>query len=398
MPQHTERLAEVGPIDPRTGFPFWYEDSTGLRLELVWAPGDDFAPVVIDPEESGPLRDVGAFPAEAFYLLAETELEAGAGARTARIRVVLALEATFTTEGVTDGQQIVFGRVRFRVRDGLPDTTYTLTHPYGTVEAMTDDRGRVTVTEDIGLTPLDFTGALDSSIAPFLRWTADPALPATHVGDGATEHTVTGSPLGTNFALVEGPGVASAGGEPDPNDPTNPDKVYTDRFVLQGRVATVNGADVPRAVYSRTAAGDAVVDVFARSVPGQQLLITAPGLSDTSMQGGATRNYVARADVGTTVPARVTVTNLTDPLPLPATADVVDAVEITQADYDAATQTLTVAAASSDQQSPPTLTVSGRGGLSGPVGVLSGVDAPPPVITVESAAGGSSTRTVRIVG
>ena len=84
MPQHTERLAEVGPIYPRTGFPFWYEDSTGLRLELVWAPGDDFAPVVIDPEESGPLRDIGAFPGESFYLSAEARLPLGGGEDDAR--------------------------------------------------------------------------------------------------------------------------------------------------------------------------------------------------------------------------------------------------------------------------------------------------------------------------
>ena len=142
-----------------------------------------------------------------------------------------------------DGQQIVFGRIRFRVRDGLPETAYKLTHPYGTVEGTTDDRGRVTVTEDIGVTPLDFTGALGSSIAPFLRWTPDPDLPPGYVGDGTTEHTVTGSPFGTNFALVEGPGVGAAGNQPDPGDPGNLDKIYTDLFVLQGRIATVNGAD-----------------------------------------------------------------------------------------------------------------------------------------------------------
>ena len=28
--KNTNRLAEVGSIDPRTGFPLWYEDATGL--------------------------------------------------------------------------------------------------------------------------------------------------------------------------------------------------------------------------------------------------------------------------------------------------------------------------------------------------------------------------------
>lgn len=303
MPQHTERLAEVGPIDPRTGFPFWYEDSTGIRLELVREPGDDNAPGVIDADESGPLRGITQFPGESFYLSAEARLDAGAGDDEAEIRVVLALEATFTTEEVLDGQQIVFGRVRFRVRDDLPGTTHKLTHPYGTVEGTTDDRGRVTVTEDIG-----------------------------------------------------------------------------------------------RAVYSRGAAGDVVVEVLARSIPGQQLTLSVPGLPETPMQGGDGIHYVSRIGPAATVPDQVTVTNLTDPTPVPTTASVTEAVEITQADYDAAARTLTVAAASSDQSSPPALTVTGRGGLSGPVGALADVEAPPPVITVESAAGGSSTRSVRVVG
>ena len=396
--KNTQRLAEVGPIDPQTGFPFWYEDSTGLRLELVWREGDDNAPVVLD-QESGTLRG-NPFPGEAFYMSAETEFTAGAGNRTARIRVILALEATFGGTGeVMDGQQIVFGRIRFRVRDGLPETAYKLTHPYGTVEGTTDDRGRVTVTEDIGVTPLDFTGALGSSIAPFLRWTPDPDLDfARYVGDGGSEHTVTGSPLGTNYAMVEGPGVGSGGGGPDPNDPTNPDKVYTDLFVLQGRVARTHGAEIGRAVYTRSAAGEVVVAVFARSIPGQQLTLAIPALPDTPMQGGEDIHYLARVDAGGSVPEQITVTNTTDPTPVPTTADVVDAVEITQADYSTPARTLTVAATSSDEQSPPALTVTGRGGLSGPVGVLTGLDAPPPVITVTSAAGGSSTRSVRVVG
>ncbi|NVC21974.1 hypothetical protein E7Z53_00680 [Kocuria salina] len=399
MPQHTERLAEVGPIDPRTGFPFWYEDSTGLRLELVWAPGDDFAPVVIDPEESGPLRDIGAFPGESFYLSAETRLPLGGGEDDAEARVILALEATFATEGVLDGQQIVFGRVRFRVDEGRPDTMYLLTHPYGTMTVTTDEDGEGSATEDIGLKPLDFEGALTSSIAPFLRWTPDPDLDfARYVGDGGSEHTVTGSPLGTNYAMVEGPGVGSGGGGPDPNDPTNPDKVYTDLFVLQGRVARTHGAEIGRAVYTRSAAGEVVVAVFARSIPGQQLTLAIPALPDTPMQGGEDIHYLARVDAGGSVPEQITVTNTTDPTPVPTTADVVDAVEITQADYSTPARTLTVAATSSDEQSPPALTVTGRGGLSGPVGVLTGLDAPPPVITVTSAAGGSSTRSVRVVG
>ncbi|MCC9198342.1 hypothetical protein LOC61_15995 [Arthrobacter sp. zg-Y820] len=312
------------------------------------------------------------------------------------MRVVLALEATFATEDVVDGEQIVFGRIRFRVRDGRPETTYTLTHPYGTVQVTTDERGRVTATEDIGLAPLDFTGALGGQIAPFLQWMPDPALPEGYIGDGATEHTITGSPFNTNFVLVEGPGAGTAGADPDPNDPGNPDKVYTDQFVLQGRIATIHGVEITRAVYRRAADGVVMVEVFARSVPGQQLGVSLGGGPETPLQGGNTPNYLSRISAGSTVPTQVTVTNRTDPVALPVTVGVTDAVAITQADYDSTNQTLTVSAISSDQSGAPALTVTGRGGLSGPVGVFA-LDAPPSTVTVVSAAGGTSTAIVRIV-
>lgn len=391
-----ERLSEVGPTDPRTGYPLWYEDAMGTRLDLAWQRDDPNTPVIAGLDESGTLRGIADFPGESFYMTAEAELPLGGGGQDGEVRVILALEATFATEGVVEGQQIVFGRIRFRVRDGRPETTYTLTHPYGTVQATTDDRGRVTATEDIGLTPLEFTGALGGQIAPFLRWTPDPALPAGYLGDGATEHTITGSPFNTNFALVEGPGAGTAGGDSDPNDPGNPDKVYTDQFVLQGRIATLHGVEITRAIYRRAAAGTVTVEVFARSVPGQQLGASLDGGPQTLLQGGNTPNYLFRMSAGTTVPTQVTVTNLTDPIALPVTAGVTDAVEITQADYDSTNQTLTVSATSSDQSGDPALTVTGRGGLSGPVGVFA-LDAPPATVTVISAAGGTSTATIRVV-
>ncbi|MFW6187860.1 MAG: hypothetical protein ACOC84_07685, partial [Actinomycetota bacterium] len=344
MPENIERLSEVGPLDPRTGYPLWYEDSTGVRLELVWEPGDDNAPVAIDPEESGPLRDIPLFPGESFYFSAETDLPIGGGEDDGEARVILALEATFGgNEEIRDGQQIVFGRIRFRIKDGRPETTYMLTHPYGTAEVTTDDDGDGTVTQDIGVTPLGFEDALAGQIAPFLRWTPFQDAPEGYIGDGTTRHTVTGSPFSTNFALVEGTGAGTAGGDPDPQDPGNRDKVHTDEFVVQGRLAGTLGAEVTRAVYRRTAAGDVTVDVFARTAPGQQLLVTAPGLPDTPMEGGESTNYIARL-AGADLPQEVTVTNRTDVPPWSTTVPVTDVVEITRAEYAVAAQTLTVTA------------------------------------------------------
>lgn len=393
-----ERLKEVGPIDPDTGFPLWYKDSNDVRLELVWQRGDPFAPALGDPEGDGPLKNLPAFPDESFYMLAEAELVAGGTGQNGRVRVVLALEATFGgNEAIADGQQIVFGRIRFRIDDAVPEATYTLTHPYGTVVGTADDRGRVFETQDIGVSPLAFEDALGAEVAPFLTWTPDPALPAGYIGDGNTAHTITGSPFGTNFARVEGPNIGDAGERPDPADPGNINKIYTDLFVLQGRLATRAGVDVPRAVYSRDAAGAVTLDVFARSEPGQNLVLSGPGLADTALQGGAQGNYFLRIGGDATTVAEVTVTNQTDAPVSIKPATVIDAVEITQAVYAQGAGTLTVDASSSDLQNSPALTLEGRGLAAGaPLGAPIPLDAPPHVVTVRSAAGGVATRLVSI--
>lgn len=413
--KNTNRLAELGPIDPRTGFPLWYEDATGLRLELVWKPGDENAPVDLD-DGSGPLRAIDPFPGEVFYQLAEARMVSAGGPRNGRVRVVLALEATFGGTGdVADGQQIVFARTRFRIDDAVPLQTYTLTHPYGVMEAAADEKGRVFVTEDIGVTPLAFGEALGGGIAPFLRWTSDPGLDAArYIGDGQTAHTIQKTPHNGDHVLVEGPGIAPAGGRSGPpGTPFDPDRLYTDLFVLQGRVATLNGAEITRSVHTRDA-GSVAVDVFALSVPGQSLAVSADSGPGTVMQGGAgaSRSYFLRLGTGAVVPQKVTVRNETDPIvdpPLPPTeAGVPDAVEVTQADYDSAARTLTVAAVSSDRDAPPPLKLTGRGlpetvlDVPGPT-TLSDLDAPPPTITVTSqhadpARNGSGERAVTVVG
>lgn len=33
--ENVERLAAAGPIDPSSGFPMWFEDGNGVRLELA---------------------------------------------------------------------------------------------------------------------------------------------------------------------------------------------------------------------------------------------------------------------------------------------------------------------------------------------------------------------------
>jgi len=379
-------LIAVGPTDPVHGFPLWYEDSDGTRLELGLDPDDPNLPALELPTPGAPVVFPDNFPDDAFYVIAEAEMLVGGPAGSARARLILALEAAFGGTGaVVGGQQMVFGRIRLRIDDVEPGATYTATGPYGVISGAADDRGRVFETEDIGATG-DFTSPFASRIGPFLRWATNP--PAGYVGDGGSERTVQ---LGTTgpqvFFVLEGPGVGTGPAGGDPTDPGDPNKARTALFTVQGKVATRFGAAVTRAVHT-PANGGVDVDVFATSVPGRNLVVTGTGFEATALRSDGGR-YVARVSADAR-PARITVTNATDVPPFAVVADVSDVVTITDAAYDLDGRQLTVAATSSDGRA---LTVVGFGAPGTFV-----TAAPPAAVTVTSDLGGSATRAVAVTG
>jgi len=91
---------------------------------------------------------------------------------------------------------------------------YTFTHPYGVDVLPADDLGSVNVTNDAGTA--GFTGPLAGPVGPFLVWDASPpAPPPDTIGTPAVTHRVTGSPCGTNFFRVDGPGLPQGGVQTD---------------------------------------------------------------------------------------------------------------------------------------------------------------------------------------
>lgn len=80
MITNSDRLVKVGPLSPINGFPLWYKDGQGTRLELVSDANDPDAPVVGDPQPTqgtpGPSFPP-TFPDEAFYMLAEARMVTG---------------------------------------------------------------------------------------------------------------------------------------------------------------------------------------------------------------------------------------------------------------------------------------------------------------------------------
>ena len=306
-------LERTGPIDPLNGFPAWYQDKTGVALEMMsplndselsggWTlllPGNTTAP------EFFPTR---FFP-EHFYWAGTSEqisypLPASFGARTGRALLVLGLQAGFTGLTVVPGQQLAFTRIRIQL-DSVPYSgDYKVYTPFGDFFFPNEIAGnRLRFTQDIGLNPGDFDALLTSSVGPFLLPAASPGgtemsplteanptpdtnpanfkgvfaptpYPGTgrsYIADPARVGPVTGSPLPKfyrpdgilsdhNVFRIEGPIIPGT---------TERFVIETFNFSLQGRVYTgaIPAKVTPtRATYTDSPSGERRLDVFANAV------------------------------------------------------------------------------------------------------------------------------------
>ncbi|MDN5914177.1 MAG: hypothetical protein L0I76_03550 [Pseudonocardia sp.] len=403
MRPNTHRLNGVGPAHPALGFPLWFADENGVRLELGLDRGDVNIQAIGEPPETPPGPPFpDDFPDEAFYFYAEAEMTVGGTDGPSRARLILALEAAFGGDGtVVDRRQVVFGRIRVRADDLWPDTDYIALHPYGETPPMrTDERGRLFWTQDLGGGPGEFAPALDGQVAPFL--TAVPPPPAGYLGDGATATSVTGSPYDTNLFRLIGPRVGNVGATANS---AAVGEISTDLFVVQGKVATVRGVQVDRLGYRRDVAGAVVIDVLASTAPGSTIEASGPDVRTTRL-AGAGPHYAARVGCDG-LPSTVVLAASDDPPELALTLPVHELVTVTRAEHDPSTGTLTVEAVSGDVQAPPLLTLSGDGipdtRLVGGTVALPGIAAPPPRVTVTSepdAEGdrGTGSREVTLAG
>lgn len=384
-----KRLRAVGPIDPVHGFPLWYEDHTGTKLELGVGGADPYLPAVDPtPMPGKPLNVPDNFPEEAFYFLAEARIDLGGPGKGARARLVLALEAAFGGPGVPDASaRVVFARIRGRMDDVVPGNRYEITHPYGVTVATADEGGRVFVTDDRGIADQLFDRVVrDGGVAPFLTWAS--GAPDGYIGNGVDERPVTGSPFGTNYFRVGGTDIGAYGGPRDPADPGNVNVVYTDLFTVQGKKATRQGVTLDRASYSRTSAGAVTLAVHATATAGQELALDVPAVPLV----GTGPRYVAHATLDA-VPTLATVVNTSDNPATRSTLPVSDLVVVSDAVWDAASGELTVLAASSDATGV-TLSLEPNTPLDVPIVVA----APPATVVVTSSGGGTGSAPVRVVG
>lgn len=410
---NTSGLKQVGPIDETNGYPLWFKDTNNVRLELCLNPSDANCIMGDLPNPGQPVSFPDNFPDEAFWSVADSNLDAGGGDKAL---LVTATEAAF---GSADGlpaphAQISFGRIRIRAAGLVDGATYTVTHPYG-VEHIQAEAGAVkgiNTTEDIGgLTPDGtFDATLASKAAPFLKWPT--GAPAGYLGDPTVDHIVTGSPFNTNLFRIEGPAGsftgstqlcanAALGDSPTATD----DCIESDLFQVQGKIATRAGVEVSKAYYSNSGTGH-MIDLFAFSEPGQNLVVSGTGIPQTKMREDAsTGRYYSRVFADGAPPSDLAVTNKTD---APNSVDHVDAsmfgdkVHVISAVYSNDDHTLKVSSDSGDDSA--TMSLDGYPAVSPTIanGVSSwsipNVNVPPSDVMVTSNKGGVDSEDVVITG
>ncbi|HJQ70303.1 MAG TPA: chitobiase/beta-hexosaminidase C-terminal domain-containing protein [Blastocatellia bacterium] len=248
-PAHAQ-LSRLGPIDPNTGFPFWYEDSKGVRVGYCVDPGGMCLSTLPDPTRPplvAPNAANSNFPEEMLYWSAESEL---AGTNGVNGLLVMALEAAFEST-VQQGQQVTFSRIRVRIDNLVQGASYRIIHPYGEEEfdnVAAGDRG-INFTQDLGVGNFPY-GALNGRIDPFLTWDTFGLPPeqggpaAGYLGDPNIEHQVTGSPffdangLPQNYFRIE---------RIDPTTRQVTEVIgQTNLFAVQGKIAGLGVAANPR--------------------------------------------------------------------------------------------------------------------------------------------------------
>lgn len=189
------------------GFPLWYRDANGLKLELcldntaALDNGSVITPCLLTANIFNPISFPNNFGIENFYWLAQafgtynSRLDNGALAPGFAL-FVGGLEAAFSRDlGVIDGDQMVFGRIRLRI-DVPVAGTYRVVHPFGQFDYQVTVTGlrSINQTSDIGnfLSPGpppagDFTVPLFDGTGPIIPVPFNPTINAGVVNaDNAT--------------------------------------------------------------------------------------------------------------------------------------------------------------------------------------------------------------------
>lgn len=413
-------LMSTGPLNPVDGFPEFVTDSSGVSVQRCTNRALCFFDPIV-PTDPFSLQ-IGS-GGEAFYWGADAIINDSNGNLV--LSLGLAAETAFLQTGLNgepvNGTQFPFLRMRFVM--GVPvDGTYTVKHPYGIdtfkVVGATGSRD-VFSTIDRGFAPSQ-TG-IQGPVGPFLK---SVSAPAGYMGDTGVSAPVTGSPCSTSVGTgltqktvpwnyVEVSGVNLLGQAVDFGGGVK--VLRTVNFNVQGKLydGKVQTPLTPtRLSYSRPATGLTQIDTFATST--STATVTATDGPTNPLGSMAFSDILDHSDINLieaanslSIPAAAnallpSIVQLTaSDTPTDSTKlnlHLVDFVDISQADYDPLTQKLSVTAASSDKLKAPTLTLRDFGSFVAGVATKVVITAAPPaVVHVDSAVGGTDVAQVRVI-
>lgn len=289
----------ASPIISPQGFPQWYEDAGGQRVELC-----------VDSINCSP-------GGEAVYWAASAAPPVGLTGQGLDMQVTGGFDAA-------SGQFLVTGRIRIRVRDLVPGEQYRLTYPYGEAVATAaldpnptdpgEQKGRITYIEEVGCTvpevpdgtplppapPCDFTSPLAGPL--FKGFLRQPGAPAGFLGEGLlalTPRPVVNGPRGNAFQVEDQSGAPVAG------PPT------TD-FLVEGRIAAPLTASMSSSDFGAHKVGSPVTrTVTVQNTDTQQVtldppVISGPDATDFTVAPAAGGGCGAPLAVGDTCKLRLT--------------------------------------------------------------------------------------------
>lgn len=322
VPAAEAALQKAGAVSLVHGFPVWFQDANGLALQLcldqnnafclltpefdpALAPAPGPLPITTQP---GAVLSATNFPAEAFWYSASVDnfLSVNGGldknglaqqGNQARFVLGIFLEAAFNSPdgNAANNQQVAFTRINLQgVAFGfVPNSTYTVTHPYGSFTFTTDAAGG---TEGFRNEAGCFgppCGAFDAvlpallsgfpqqpaavTVDRFLVWDPAvlPAAPAGFVGDPNVAHEVVffgdPAPAARQSVVVSGPGLVA----------TTIDKLF-----ISGKKVGLDVTPFPATPVTR-----GVVGAAATAIP-----VTITNLTGVPLPLGPTPVAIAGAD------------------------------------------------------------------------------------------------------
>ncbi|HDS1818911.1 TPA: cadherin-like domain-containing protein [Pseudomonas putida] len=441
---------DPGPYTLATGrFPMWYQDFNNVKLELCLsktvssrAPGNAAAPgyMCTIPAEGGfnpaePIIFPNNWPGESFWFTADGSV----GDRTFGIeQYVAALEAVAGEGEIIDGEQHNFARIR--IRAAVPTAgMYTVRHPYGTKVYVVATPGRRAIndTSDIGIATLNYSGALQGALGPFLYSASAPNSLTNEAGTEITRYfTETNPETGLQEKFVGDPNLADqVRGSPVLDAEGNPQNyleisgpagtLRSNLFAISGKIyddRTQTPVEVERITYQRDSNGSQI-EVFADSfrtnsstqavTPAASTVCYRTTLILTGTPPGPclpnanlltdNNGYFYTTFATSAAPPSVVVLTASElggvSKPTSVSRTPVDVVKVSTAQYDPANRRLTITASSSDKVLNPGLVAQGYGPLSADgTLVVNDLSQPPESVTVKSAAGGADSEPVTVTG